>query len=457
MPSWFLTQMPSFLDGKVRNQEPVREIYGNDNGDDWEDDGLDSEGKTILYWEHLMEFEQTKLRKLYMARMEKLRPGSSTMGLFVRVFGPQAYAATNNKTTVDGDVAVKHMSGTTRSALRKPYKKPWVTVKATSYSQPLACVTMPDVHDANKTRHIIAFAEQSQSAQHLTTIPGTNGRRPDSANSATFPIIEAETQDADYYQSIDINTGEKTQIHCRSASGSSADTSSSAGQSSARTLKRKKGVTGLSDRYQIDSNPTQADNKERVRSISVSQVSSISTIRTDTDSALVAFPAFRSAGRRGTKLDGLLETEGKLARYKDVEDSQADEGFNTAVLDLKDWALTGHKNIIGYEMYSKQSVIQEIYEDLPKPEGEDFATSPKSARNLLFGNYETGQDKMIRSDSAKASAETKRWCFATLGSSFMRFMRTMTSGAALLGAYEASTARKIDTNTDDGETYDWAV
>ncbi|KAF4822106.1 Altered inheritance of mitochondria protein 9 [Colletotrichum siamense] len=77
MPSWFLTQMPSFLDGKVRHQEPVREIYGDDNGDDWEDDGLDSEGKTILYWEHLMQFEQTKLRKLYKARMEKLRPGWS--------------------------------------------------------------------------------------------------------------------------------------------------------------------------------------------------------------------------------------------------------------------------------------------------------------------------------------------------------------------------------------------
>ncbi|KAL3290744.1 kinase-like protein [Colletotrichum asianum] len=460
MPSWFLTQMPLFLDGKVRNREPVREMYGNDNGDDWEDDGLDSEGKTILYWEHLMQFEQTKLRKLYTARMEKLRPGwrveeersglkPSTMGLFVRVFGLQAHAAKNNKTAVDGDVAAKH--STTRSALRKPYKQPWVTVKATSHSQPLACVTMPDSHDANKTRkHIIAVTDESQGARHLPTTPGTDGQRPESANPATFPGVS--------YQSIDIATSEKTQIHSRSASGSSAGTSSSAGQSSTRTLKRKKGVTGLSDQYQIDGNFIQADNKQRVRSISVSQVSSISTIHTDTDSALVAFPTFRSAGRRGTKLDGLLETEGKLARYKDVEEIQADEGFNTAVLDLKDWALTGHKNVIGYETYSKQSVIQEIYEDLPKPEGENFATSPKSARNLLFGNYETGQYKMIRaSDSAKAPAETKKWCFATLGSSFMRFIQTITSGAALLGVYEASTAGKIDTNTDDGETYDWAV
>ncbi|KAI8279005.1 hypothetical protein K4K60_005856 [Colletotrichum sp. SAR11_57] len=379
------------------------------------------------------------------------------MGLFVRVFGLQAHAAKNNKTAVDGDVAAKH--STTRSALRKPYKQPWVTVKATSHSQPLACVTMPDSHDANKTRkHIIAFTEESQGAQHLATTPGTDGQRPGGANSATFPIIEAETQDADYYQSIDIATGEKTQIHSRSASGSSAGTSSSAGQSSTRTLKRKKGVTGLSDQYQIDGIFIQADNKQRVRSISVSQVSSISTIRTDTDSALVAFPTFRSAGRRGTKLDGLLETEGKLARYKDVEEIQADEGFNTAVLDLKDWALTGHKNVVGYETYSKQSVIQEIYEDLPKPEGEDFATSPKSARNLLFGNYETGQYKMIRaSDSAMAPAETKKWCFSTFGSSFMRFIQTITSGAALLSVYEASTAGKIDTNTDDGETYDWAA
>ncbi|KAJ0284424.1 hypothetical protein Brms1b_010015 [Colletotrichum noveboracense] len=351
------------------------------------------------------------------------------MALFVRLFGLQAHAAKNNKTTVDGDLAAKH--STTRSAIRKPYKQPWVTVKATSHSQPLACVTMPDFHDANKTRkHIIAFTEE------------------------TFPLASKGVS----YQSIDIATGEKTQIHSRSASGLSAGTSSSAGKSSTRTLKRKKGVTGLSDQYQIDGNSIQADNKQRVRSISVSQISSISTIRTDTDSALVAFPTFRSAGRRGTKLDGLLETEGKLARYKDVEEIQADEGFNAAVLDLKDWALTGHKNVIGYETYSKQSVIQEIYEDLPKPEGEKFATSPKSARNLLFGNYETGQYKMIRaSDSAKAPTETKKWCFATLGSSFMRFIQTITSGAALIGVYEAFTAGKIDTNTDDGETYDWTV
>ncbi|KAJ3952921.1 hypothetical protein N0V92_010617 [Colletotrichum tropicale] len=370
------------------------------------------------------------------------------MGLFVRVFGLQAHAAMNNKTTVDGDVAAKH--STTRSALRKPYKQPWVTVKATSHSQPLACVTMPDSHDANKTRkHIIAFAEESQPAQHLATTPGTDGQQPDVFLLASKGVS---------YQSIDIATGENTQIHSRSASGSSAGTSSSAGQGSTRTLKRKKGVTGLSDQYQIDGNSIQADNKQRVRSISVSQVSSISTIRTDTDSALVAFPTFRSAGRRGTKLDGLLETEGKLARYKDVEEIQADEGFNTAVLDLKDWALTGHKNVIGYDTYSKQSVIHEIYEDLPKPEGEDFATSSKSARNLLFGNYETGQYKMISaSDSAKAPAETRKWCFATLGNSFMRFIQTITNGAALLGVYEASTAGKIDTNTDDGETYDWAV
>lgn len=121
---------------------------------------------------------------------------ASTMGLFVRVFGLQAHAAKNNKTTVDGDVAAKR--STTRSALRKPYKQPWVTVKATSHSQPLACVTMPDSHDANNTRkHVIAFTEESQGARHLPTTPGTDVQRPESANPATFFDIEAETQDAD--------------------------------------------------------------------------------------------------------------------------------------------------------------------------------------------------------------------------------------------------------------------
>jgi hypothetical protein len=48
-----------------------------DNGsaaEDDPDDSLDNEGKTELYWIHLMEYEQTQLRKVYAARMRQLRP-----------------------------------------------------------------------------------------------------------------------------------------------------------------------------------------------------------------------------------------------------------------------------------------------------------------------------------------------------------------------------------------------
>ncbi|TQN68511.1 Altered inheritance of mitochondria protein 9 [Colletotrichum shisoi] len=38
------------------------------------DEELDNEGKDELYWIHLMEFEQTQLRKVYAARMQQLRP-----------------------------------------------------------------------------------------------------------------------------------------------------------------------------------------------------------------------------------------------------------------------------------------------------------------------------------------------------------------------------------------------
>ncbi|KAL2148632.1 hypothetical protein VTH82DRAFT_2186 [Thermothelomyces myriococcoides] len=94
MPRWVASQVPEFLRGAVRETEPDRNCYtdvdkraargaattaindGNDNNDDNDDDddGLDNEGKTELYWIHLMEYEQTQLRKVYAARMRQLRP-----------------------------------------------------------------------------------------------------------------------------------------------------------------------------------------------------------------------------------------------------------------------------------------------------------------------------------------------------------------------------------------------
>ena len=70
--------MPEFLRGASREVKPDRNCYTDVDkayyGEE-PDDGLDNEGKTELYWIHLMEYEQTQLRKVYAARMRHLRPG----------------------------------------------------------------------------------------------------------------------------------------------------------------------------------------------------------------------------------------------------------------------------------------------------------------------------------------------------------------------------------------------
>jgi hypothetical protein len=80
MPRWVASQVPEFLRGTVREVRPDRDRYtdvdkgGDASGSDGLDDSLDNEGKTELYWIHLMEYEQTQLRKVYAARMRQLRP-----------------------------------------------------------------------------------------------------------------------------------------------------------------------------------------------------------------------------------------------------------------------------------------------------------------------------------------------------------------------------------------------
>ncbi|KAK4119407.1 kinase-like protein [Parathielavia appendiculata] len=80
LPRWVASQVPEFLRGAVRETKPDRDRYtdvdkGRDaSGSDDFDDSLDNEGKTELYWIHLMEYEQTQLRKVYAARMQQLRP-----------------------------------------------------------------------------------------------------------------------------------------------------------------------------------------------------------------------------------------------------------------------------------------------------------------------------------------------------------------------------------------------
>ncbi|KAI1758901.1 kinase-like protein [Hypoxylon sp. FL1150] len=79
MPLWVAGQPPKFLDGSVREVQPDRDTYGtkadlDEEGGDGGTNELDDEGMSDLYWEHLMEYEQTQLRKVYAARMRLLWP-----------------------------------------------------------------------------------------------------------------------------------------------------------------------------------------------------------------------------------------------------------------------------------------------------------------------------------------------------------------------------------------------
>ncbi|KAK1763456.1 phosphotransferase enzyme family-domain-containing protein [Phialemonium atrogriseum] len=82
MPVWVASQMPQFQVGSPRELEPIRDGYGDENPEYDKaftatteyDDGLDGERKTDLYWIHLMEYEQTRLRKVYADRMRQLWP-----------------------------------------------------------------------------------------------------------------------------------------------------------------------------------------------------------------------------------------------------------------------------------------------------------------------------------------------------------------------------------------------
>ncbi|RKU45297.1 hypothetical protein DL546_006625 [Coniochaeta pulveracea] len=82
-PLWVAAGVPKALEGSKREEEPDRDSYGddsesdNDEGDD--DDGLDNEGKDSLYWIHLMEYEQTRLRRVYEEKLTTLWPQRATV------------------------------------------------------------------------------------------------------------------------------------------------------------------------------------------------------------------------------------------------------------------------------------------------------------------------------------------------------------------------------------------
>ncbi|CAG8973063.1 hypothetical protein HYALB_00010837 [Hymenoscyphus albidus] len=80
MPTWMATIPPRFLSGQIREDEPIKDEYMNEEtgaeaSDEHSDpDKLDDEGKNELYWIHRMEYETTQLRKRYRVRMRQLWP-----------------------------------------------------------------------------------------------------------------------------------------------------------------------------------------------------------------------------------------------------------------------------------------------------------------------------------------------------------------------------------------------
>ncbi|EAQ88716.1 hypothetical protein CHGG_05335 [Chaetomium globosum CBS 148.51] len=85
-PLWAATEMPKFLLGPTREAEPVRDGYADDDGEDDVHvgaDGLDNEGRTELYWIHRMEYDMTRLRKVYNEQVwEQLVPWWETEVLY---------------------------------------------------------------------------------------------------------------------------------------------------------------------------------------------------------------------------------------------------------------------------------------------------------------------------------------------------------------------------------------
>lgn len=77
LPLWKSCDFPEFLKGKERNEEPNRNNYAPEDEEDANEpaaDALDNEGINDLFWEHLLEYESTMLRTLFLDEMQKIAP-----------------------------------------------------------------------------------------------------------------------------------------------------------------------------------------------------------------------------------------------------------------------------------------------------------------------------------------------------------------------------------------------
>ncbi|ESZ96404.1 hypothetical protein SBOR_3236 [Sclerotinia borealis F-4128] len=77
LPLWKSCDFPEFLKGRERNEEPNRNQYAPDDEENVNEpaaDALDNEGINELYWIHLLEYESTMLRAVFLDEMQKIAP-----------------------------------------------------------------------------------------------------------------------------------------------------------------------------------------------------------------------------------------------------------------------------------------------------------------------------------------------------------------------------------------------
>ncbi|KAI3318837.1 kinase-like protein [Xylariaceae sp. AK1471] len=81
LPIWMTMNMPTFLQGNSRSEEPKLDNYGDETPEETvasensrDLDRVDNEGKNSLYWIHRMEYEATQLREVYKTRLRQLWP-----------------------------------------------------------------------------------------------------------------------------------------------------------------------------------------------------------------------------------------------------------------------------------------------------------------------------------------------------------------------------------------------
>eukprot|EP00172_Hildenbrandia_rubra_P004331 Plantae.Rhodophyta-Hildenbrandia_rubra.ctg8536.p1 GENE.Plantae.Rhodophyta-Hildenbrandia_rubra.ctg8536~~Plantae.Rhodophyta-Hildenbrandia_rubra.ctg8536.p1 ORF type:complete len:487 (-),score=48.39 Plantae.Rhodophyta-Hildenbrandia_rubra.ctg8536:528-1988(-) len=87
MPLWKVCQLPALLEGRERSDVPVKDSYVVDKN------GEVSE----LFWEHLLEYEQTQLRGVFLDEVQRIEPA------WVEI-----YSANSNKRKAEFELAIHH-------------------------------------------------------------------------------------------------------------------------------------------------------------------------------------------------------------------------------------------------------------------------------------------------------------------------------------------------------------